>query len=124
MAGIHFCGGSADTLVETERSTLTIEGNGYLDTECKAGYDGAGIGGNYNAGVPVCDIVINSGNIKAIGRSFGYGIGGGLRQPAGNVTINGGIIYTYSNGDYAGGLAGSDIIINDGVLEDGKRLTR
>lgn len=91
LAGIHFCGGNANTIVETNRSTLTINGNGYLDTECKNGYCGAGIGGNYS-GVPVCDIIINSGNIKAVGRNNACGIGGGLRQNAGNIIINGGNI--------------------------------
>ena len=33
MAGITFCGGNINTPVETNRSTLTIKGNGYLDAE-------------------------------------------------------------------------------------------
>lgn len=114
MAGIQFCGGNKNNVVETNRSTLTISGDGALDTECKSGYDGAGIGGNYNS-VPVCDIVINSGNIKAIGKSSGCGIGGGLRQPLGNITINGGKII--ANGGYASGIGGDSVVINGGELE-------
>ena len=114
MAGLHFCGGSANTEVETNRSTLTIKGEGYLDAECKAGYGGSGIGGCYS-GAPVCDIVIESGNITAKGLAHGCGIGPGLRQQSGNVTINNGNIYA-KGGRYAG-ISAKHLTINEGSIE-------
>ena len=67
---------------------LTIEGSGKLTAS--GGLNCPGIGGIYNNH----HIVINGGDITAIGDSsnHGAGIGGGNRLSCGNITINGGII--------------------------------
>ena len=98
----------SDNLTEALSSKLIIDGNGILDAECKAGYDGAGIGGLYDANSPVTYIEINSGNIKAIGKGSGNGIGGGLRQPVGNIIINNGTIYATRGKDYGYGIGSWD----------------
>lgn len=97
-----------DNLIEALKSKLIIDGEGSLDAECLAGYDGAGIGGLYDAGSPVTYIEIKSGNIKAIGKGSGNGIGGGLRQPVGNIIINNGTIYAKRGNGYGYGIGSYD----------------
>ena len=83
-------------------NTLTIQGDGYLTAYSNA-YEpyGAGIGAGYE--IPCGHIVINSGNIKAMGGYYAAGIGGGGFASCGNITINGGTI-TATGGDCAAGI--------------------
>lgn len=117
-AGLQCVGGKLES---ENSSSLILEGNGYLDAKCGGGYCGAGIGGFYSS-IPVANIIINSGNYNLEGKTSGSGIGGGLRQPVGKITINGGNIV--SKGGYASGIGtysdGANIeclTINGGVLE-------
>ena len=90
-----------------ENFTLTIEGDGTLETT--GGYNAAGIGGGYQ--MSCGNITINSGTITASSENgFGAGIGGGYNlSSCGNITINGGTITaTSSYGACIGsGYAGS-----------------
>ena len=63
--------------------TLTIQGTGSLNVE-------GGINGNDDEDCG--NIVINSGTITAMGRSYSAGIGSGRDHACGNITINGGTI--------------------------------
>ena len=88
-----------------ETGTLTIEGSGKLKAEGSyISYlvlGGAGIGCNANA---TCgDIVINGGDITAMGSSLAAGIGGGAYGGTGNITINGGSVTAI------GGMGGTGI---------------
>ncbi|MBR3617586.1 MAG: hypothetical protein IKN46_02795, partial [Acholeplasmatales bacterium] len=104
-----------------EGHTLTIDGDGKLDS---TGRDGAaGIGGNANTNSG--NIIINGGNINAIGGANAAGIGGGYSEDnnlqSGNITINGGRINSTAT-DAAGigsavGEACGDITINGGFVE-------
>ncbi len=101
---------------ETDGSTLTIKGNGSLET--RGGAWGCGIGGRYSTWT-VSNIIINSGNITALGGGGpSCGIGGGLRQPVGNITINDGTIY--AKGGYSPGIGSygstEQITINGGNI--------
>lgn len=113
------CGAKPNVDGVTTGSCLTIGGTGFLEAECKGGYCGAGIGGFYS-GTPVCNITINSGNIRAIGRNNACGIGGGLRQPANNIVINGGDIYAKA-GNGAG--IGTRSAMVDNIIINGGNIT-
>lgn len=98
--------------------TLTISGDGSLHAESGNGGSGsgAGIGGG---GENSCNIVIESGNITAIGTQ-GSGIGGGSSGTGANIVINGGTVNASSNYDsgIGGGINGNavDITINGGNI--------
>ena len=126
--------------------TLTIRGNGSLDARSGSGpspYTGetsaaAGIGGGFYGSADArllcgnivieggnitavggvkaagigngesggsCNITITGGNITAIGGKFGAGIGGGFYRNSGNITITGGTINA-TGGEYAAGIGG------------------
>ena len=95
---------------------LTIEGSGKLTAS--GGVSCPGLGGVFNNN----HIVINGGDITAIGDSHnqGAGIGGGFHLSCGNITINGGIINATGFGKAAGiGCGGEssscgDITFNGG----------
>lgn len=102
--------------------TLTISGNGSLHAESKVSdvnsgdeYTGAGIGGGYDC--ESCNIVIEGGDITAIGVQ-GAGIGGGANKGSKNIVFNGGNIHASSIYDagIGGGMNGNgeDITINGG----------
>ena len=114
----------------TKNTTITIKGTGSL--YAKGGVCCAGIGGKN------CNIVIEGGNITAVGGDgatatadgtvSGAGIGGGFgknfRSDIGNITINGGNIKAYGGPNSAGigkninGRSGSGTItINGGTIE-------
>ncbi|MBR1941850.1 MAG: hypothetical protein IJ845_11100 [Bacteroidaceae bacterium] len=78
-----------------EGYTLTIEGTGKLTAE--SGHSGAGIGSYYYGG-KAGNIIINSGEIVAIGYGGYAGIGGNC----GDITINGGTITATGNSGGAG----------------------
>lgn len=87
--------------------TLTIQGNGSLES---ATHDrgngsgtgsGAGIGGIANERCG--NIVIKSGNITALGNYMSAGIGGTDGSPCGDITIEGGAV-TATGGKYAPGI--------------------
>ena len=110
-----------------KNTTITIKGTGSL--YAKGGECCAGIGGSH------CNIVIEGGNITAVGGDgtwftrgtvSGAGIGGGLGRhfngTIGNITINGGNIKAYGGpnsagiGNYLDGGCGT-ITINGGTIE-------
>ena len=73
-------------------STLTISGTGKLKANaslCEWSFS-AGIGASYRE--PCGDIVINDGDITAIGGSKGAGIGGATGKGCGIIVINGGTV--------------------------------
>ena len=97
-------------------TTLTLNGNGSL--EVRGGRKSAGIGGKYQT--ECGNIIINSGNIKAIGSS-GAGIGSGENEMCGTITINDGTIEAHGElwgpGIGAGARGGCEkIIINGGNI--------
>jgi hypothetical protein len=63
----------------------------------------------YGAGINTSEgtLIINSGNIAAIGKFGGAGIGGGDGGGGGNITINGGTI-TATGGDGGAGIGGGN----------------
>ncbi len=91
-----------------KNKTLTIMGPGSLDARCNVDEDGnglaAGIGGGYNARCG--HIVINGGDITAVGGMGSAGIGAGVFKKCGNITINGGKI-TATGGNGAPGIGGA-----------------
>ena len=103
--------------------TLTIGGNGVLNSVGRDG--GAGIGGGRKDGtydhvkasdVSGCKIIINSGTINATAEGGGAGIGGGVEGDARNITINGGIINATSDfGVGIGGGSDSALGLNSGT---------
>lgn len=105
-----------------KNKTLTIMGPGSLEARCNVDADGnglaAGIGGGYNERCG--NIVIDGGNITAVGGMGSAGIGAGVFKKCGNITINGGEI-TAIGGNGApgiGGAAGGEcgkITINVGI---------
>ena len=91
-----------------EGNTLTIRGSGKLVANSGLNSNGqgysAGIGGGYY--VPCGNIVIEGGEINAVGGSAGgAGIGGGEYASCGNITIMGGNIE--AKGTSASGIGGS-----------------
>ncbi len=88
----------------SEGNSLTISGTGTLVINNTDAYC-AGIGGGNceSAG----DIVIQGGDITALGGSYGAGIGGGRNGSAGIVTISGGTVNT-TGGAYGAGIGGGD----------------
>ena len=78
------------------------------------GFGGSGIGGCYSD-APVCDIVIESGNITARGAMHGCGIGQGFNQTPGNITINGGTLV--ASAPRKAGIGAKYLTINEGSIE-------
>lgn len=78
----------------TNGSTLTIQGEGSLET--KGGFYAAGIGSGYNgweaSAGQVSNIIINSGNITAEGGTNGCGIGSALYGKVNNIVLMVGIL--------------------------------
>ncbi|MBQ6086498.1 MAG: hypothetical protein IJK96_00390 [Bacteroidales bacterium] len=99
--------------------TLTIEGTGKLTAESN-GY-GAGIGAGYYWG-RAGNIIINSGEIVAIGGGDCAGIGAGCEASCGDITINGGTV-TATGGREAPGIGSGyhtscgNITITNGTIE-------
>ena len=108
--------------------TLTILGTGSLTASSFDGGNsntslGAGIGGGQE--IACGNIVIQGGNITAIGSRCAAGIGGGYDADCGNITISGGNIRAYGGPEGAAGIGGGcseyvttncgDITITDGV---------
>ena len=102
------------------RHTLTIKGSGSLYAQGCTG--AAGIGGGtasfyYDGG----NIVINGGEISAMGGLMGAGIGSGAGMTCGNIVINGGFIAAVGGtggagiGSGSGGSCGS-IAIKGGII--------
>ena len=91
-----------------KNKTLTIMGPGSLDVRCNVDEDGnglaAGIGGGYNERCG--NIVIDGGDITAVGGMGSAGIGAGVFKKCGNITINGGKI-TATGGNGAPGIGGA-----------------
>lgn len=97
---------------QNKDKTLTIKGTGSLHVECT--YSGVALGGNFNSGEGG-NLVIDSGNITAIGHHYkggmysgwvnrsGPGIGSGPGGCMGNITINGGNI-TATGSRYSPGI--------------------
>ena len=85
--------------IDGQKYTMTIEGDGSLEASSN-GY-GAGIGCNRytNCG----HLVINGGEIKAVGGQTAAGIGSSMQAQGGNIVINGGEI-TAAGGRYAAGI--------------------
>ena len=77
-AGLSFSTNISNINGENSGSTLTLQGNGKLETI--GGSWSAGIGGNYSGRNSACNITINSGTIIATGNGHGAGIGGALRR--------------------------------------------
>ena len=102
-----------------QKYTMTIEGDGSLEASSN-GY-GAGIGCNRytNCG----HLVINGGEIKAVGGYTAAGIGSSMQAQGGNIVINGGEI-TAAGGRFAAGIGGGgyegsecgDITISGGKI--------
>ena len=120
--GLGFAGAKPNVNGVTNGSTLTIEGKGSLEAfGCGNGYAAAGIGNSYtgDAGGQVCNIIINSGKIKAVGKGNASNIGGVLYRNVNNIIINGGEIYAQGgNGSGIGTRSGiaDNIIINGGNI--------
>ena len=85
--------------IDGQKYTMTIEGDGSLEASSN-GY-GAGIGCNRytNCG----HLVINGGEIKAVGGYTAAGIGSSMKAHGGNIVIEGGEI-TAAGGHYAAGI--------------------
>ena len=82
-----------------------------------AGIGSAQYGGDHGAGT----IVINGGDIKAYGNTYGAGIGGGDGKNGGTLIINGGRVEAYGGTDAAGigggeGGSGGYVTINGGYV--------
>lgn len=85
LRGINFIRGGINlTNAESAQLEITKESGGFTHV--------CGIGGTYK------EILINGGNIKAVGGAYAAGIGGGLREGAGNITINGGTLEAIGTG--------------------------
>ena len=105
--------------IDGQKYTMTIEGDGSLEASSN-GY-GAGIGCNRytNCG----HLVINGGEIKAVGGYTAAGIGSSMQAQGGNIVIKGGEI-TAAGGRYAAGIGGGgyeeskcgDITISGGKI--------
>ena len=87
--------------IDGQKYTMTIEGDGSLEASSN-GY-GAGIGCNRytNCG----HLVINGGEIKAVGGYTAAGIGSSMQAKGGNIVIKAGEI-TAAGGRYAAGIGG------------------
>lgn len=109
--GLSAGGGTPNVGNITNGSSLTIQGNGKLDTSgfTTGPYGQPGIGGqNWPSGC-VSNITINSGNIiaKSIG-GHGTGIGESLNGSSNNIVINGGNITAISSG-YGAGIGACNV---------------
>ena len=121
--GLGWVGATPNISGTTNGSTLTIDGDGYLEV-----YGGnmqwtSAIGNCYSGGDASGDtnnIIINGGNIYAKGSTNGSGIGGALYKKTNNIVINGGNIEAIGTNVSAGiGAAGGfadNITINGGKI--------
>lgn len=118
--GLSAGGGTPNVNGVVNGSSLTIDGNGSLETKGHTAgpYGQPGIGGQSDPSGFVSNIIINSGNIKATGISNCCGIGSGLRQNVNNIVINGGNIYSRGGNRFGIGADGiaDNIIINGGII--------
>ncbi len=92
---------------------LVIKGTGRLEASCTGeGSYAAGIGGGGHsdniASRPGGDIIIEGGDITALGGMNAAGIGGGCASSCGRITINGGKVYAEALNGGAGIGAGYD----------------
>ena len=126
---LGFTGGTPNVNGVTNGSTLTIQGTGSLYAE--GGKFCAGIGSGYTgfdaAARDANNIIINSGNITAIGGMNGCGIGGGHNKNVNNIIINGGNIEVNSQrgkgiGACNNGIS-NNIIINGGIIKSNTTKT-
>ena len=101
--------------------TLTIQGTGSLTARPNGNGSSAGIGSGFDT---TCgNIVINSGNIIAMGGNNAAGIGSGSSGTCGDITINGGSI-TVTAGTACAGIGSAShntsscgkITINGGII--------
>ena len=88
----------------SNNKTLTIQGPGSLNASSNG--RGAGIGGVWN-GNSCGNIVIESGDITAVGGADAAGIGGAQWGTCGYITISGGTVNA-TGGDYAAGIGCPD----------------
>ena len=100
-------GNSPGIQVGPEGTTLTIKGDGSLLTQSGTvsmydSYYASGIGASYFNNGSVGNIVIESGNINAIGGENGAGIGAG-QSVCGDITIKGGVVHA-TGGSSAPGI--------------------
>ena len=119
--GLGFANAKQNTKGVTDGSTLIINGNGNLETRGNGWAAGIGSGYTGATGGNVDNIIINSGNITAIGSGNGCGIN------SNSIIINGGSIRAIGNNVNAGlgGNTKSDITINGGnVYARGGSLSR
>ena len=121
-SGIRFVTSFPNINKEKSGSTLTIQGNGEIYV--KGGDYASAIGGGYSTlSGTVANIVIESGNITAVGGSSGCGIGGGYYASVNNIIINGGNLNLSSaNGAGIGAWNGilNNLVINGGNITSDK----
>ncbi|MBV1756301.1 MAG: S-layer homology domain-containing protein [Dethiosulfatibacter sp.] len=89
----------------TNGGTINISGGTIVAQGGATG--GAGIGGGHNGNAedaPGSIINISAGDITATGGPYSAGIGGGYGTTAGEITITGGIINAFGNGESAIGI--------------------
>jgi len=95
----------------TTGATLTIQGNGSLNAESTfvpTGYIGNGAGIGGGVGEDGGSITVNGGTITALCKSSsGAGIGGGENGNGGNITITGGTINATGDAGIGGGYYGN-----------------
>ena len=138
---------SAAALEVTEQSTITIEGSSDSILYAKGGPAGAGIGGGFRSnsglitinsgnivatappsqgdpagigrgGFSIGTVIINGGNIIAIGSKQGIGSGSGVVN--GSTTINGGTVTTDITIGIGNANGYSKVIINGGSVKTAK----
>ena len=97
-------------------NTTLIINNGSIQAEAQSRWTCAiGADKDKNCGT----IIINGGIINAIGPYGGSGIGAreALRENrGGDITINGGTIYSFTGGDYASAICGQSVKITGGTI--------
>lgn len=96
-------------------TTLTIQGAGSLYAE---GSEAPGIGSVAEDALGCGSIIINGGNITALGGVFGPGIGAASESACETITINDGDIKA-TGGFNAAGIGGAEISICNGIVING-----
>ncbi len=107
-----------------ENKKLILQGDGSLTAvgaNHAAGIGGVG-GGFYSGNIASGSIVVESGDITAIGGYGGAGIGSGRDGSCGTITINGGIV-TATGGNAGAGIGGGRGGVGGGVTINGGVVT-